>query len=180
MLQLIDRILLRCDRTRTFTYRYTNLKGRFTSQNHDPQPVRDLRKSYRSQNNSFQVVLAQIAPGGVSTGLSMWLKAENEFTYYNSTDAVWMDQSSNRYTLSANLVLGSDGLSAPTLTSNSINYNPGITFDGSDTGLSTGTDVTGFGYTEWTAFSVQTITQPLARHSYWLDSWLFSGSSRYS
>ncbi|MBP93330.1 MAG: hypothetical protein CMC55_04350 [Flavobacteriaceae bacterium] len=117
--------------------------------------------------NSFQVVLAQIAPGGVSTGLSMWLKAENEFTYYNSTDAVWMDQSSNRYTLSANLVLGSDGLSAPTLTSNSINYNPGITFDGSDTGLSTGTDVTGFGYTEWTAFSVQTIKDANVSNCVW-------------
>jgi len=114
-----------------------------------------------------QNTIAQTAPGGVTSGLSLWLKAEEDFTYNNATNAQWLDQSSNSYVLNSNLVLGSDGISSPTYSSNSINFNSGITFDGIDTGLSTGTNITGFDYSQWSAFSVQTIADPNVSNCVW-------------
>ncbi len=64
------------------------------------------------------------APGGISTNLDLWLKADAGVTGSPGVTA-WADQSS-----SAN---NATGVNTPTLTSDAMNFNPGITFDGSAT-----------------------------------------------
>lgn len=116
----------------------------------------------------FQQLNAQgIGPGGVSSGLSMWLKADAGFSENSSTDVEWQDQSTNNFILNSNLVSGSDGISAPNFNSNSINYNAGITFDGVDTGMSTAINTVNFNFSNWTVFSVQAIKNNTISNCIW-------------
>ncbi|MEM8485054.1 MAG: T9SS type A sorting domain-containing protein [Bacteroidota bacterium] len=65
-----------------------------------------------------------VAPGGVDTDLQLWLKADAGTTTSGSSVTDWADQSSNSND-------ASQGTTAqqPTLTSGTLNYHPGITFD---------------------------------------------------
>ncbi|WP_089893601.1 BspA family leucine-rich repeat surface protein [Kriegella aquimaris] len=106
--------------------------------------------------SSFQTLVAQ-SPGGVSTGLELWLKADTGFTYNSITDAEWLDQSTNVLVLNSNLVQGPDSDSAPTFLANHTNFNPAIVFDGVDNGLATALNAANFNFSETTAFSVQQV-----------------------
>ena len=105
---------------------------------------------------SFQALTAQ-SPGGVSSAPELWLKADEGFTYNSTTNAEWLDQSSNSFIFNANLVQGPDTDSAPNLDANALNFNPGIVFDGIDNGLATAVDVADFNFSEVTVFSIQQV-----------------------
>tara|TARA_R110002049_G_scaffold206269_1_gene376827 strand:- start:78288 stop:78842 length:555 start_codon:yes stop_codon:yes gene_type:complete len=66
----------------------------------------------------------------------------------------------------ANLVQGPDADSAPTFLGNGTNFNPGILFDGVDTGLATAVDGADFDFSQWSVFSVQQTT-PGYNHCVW-------------
>ncbi len=78
------------------------------------------------------------SPGGVSTDLKFWLKADAGTGAVSSGDAVntWQDQSANGYNASQS--------GDPTLAVNQINYNPCIYYDGNDAhNLPSSSDVSG-------------------------------------
>tara|TARA_R110002049_G_scaffold272291_1_gene449775 strand:- start:7112 stop:13801 length:6690 start_codon:yes stop_codon:yes gene_type:complete len=106
--------------------------------------------------SSSQFIRAQ-SPGGVSSGLQVWLKADAGFTYNSAANAEWLDQSANALILNANLVQGPDTDSAPTFLANSTNFNPGIIFDGVDNGLSTALNAADFNFSETTVFTAQQV-----------------------
>lgn len=66
------------------------------------------------------------SPGGVS-GPALWLKANAGTTTSGADVSAWTDQSGNGYTFNQ-----STTASKPDLVSNTANFNPVITFDGSD------------------------------------------------
>ena len=76
------------------------------------------------------------SPGGVSTGLKIWLKADAGFsaTTNATTVATWSDQSGNSYN-----VTQTTGANRPTYYSTDptklVNFNPTLSFDGTDDGL---------------------------------------------
>ena len=76
----------------------------------------------------FSNVTAQ-SPGGFSSNLLLWLKADagTSCTTNGCSLSQWNDQSSNAF--ACNQSTGSD---QPLLTSSSINFNPTVSFDGSD------------------------------------------------
>ena len=112
-------------------------------------------------------LLAQ-SPGGVSTGLSLWLKADAGFTYNSSTNAEWKDQSQNKLALNVNLIQSpSAGTVAPTLAENSNNFNPTLAFDGANTGLASAVDAANFDFSEMTVFSVQQLVPGAYSHCVW-------------
>ncbi|MCF6320008.1 MAG: LamG domain-containing protein, partial [Proteobacteria bacterium] len=65
--------------------------------------------------------LAQDAPGGVSSDLQLWLKADAGVTESGGNVSLWEDQSANS--------MGGTGINTPTITSNANNFNPTINFD---------------------------------------------------
>lgn len=65
-------------------------------------------------------------PGGISTNLNLWMKADAGVTG-TTTVTSWMDQTSNAY----NFTQSTSG-KEPALEGVGINYNPGIRFDGGD------------------------------------------------
>ncbi len=65
------------------------------------------------------VVAAQTVPGGVSTNLNLWLKADAGVTGTTAVTA-WADQSGNSYDATAT--------QGPELSNNSINFNPALDF----------------------------------------------------
>ena len=69
-----------------------------------------------------------VAPGAVSSGLEVWLRADNgtNCTTDGCSISTWSDQSPNAYTYTQ-----ASGGNQPTLDSNSINFNPSLTFNGS-------------------------------------------------
>ncbi|WP_422083634.1 gliding motility-associated C-terminal domain-containing protein [Ulvibacterium sp.] len=97
------------------------------------------------------------SPGGISSGLELWHKADAGFTYNSATDAEWLGQSTNGTVLNANLVQGPDTDSAPQLNSNVLNFNPGVDFDGVDNGLATAINAANFNFSETTVFSLQQV-----------------------
>lgn len=70
--------------------------------------------------------LVTVAPGGVSSNIQLWLKADAEVTGTSSVSG-WDDQSGN-----SNDFIQSTGTNQPAKTDEAINYNPAITFDGVD------------------------------------------------
>ncbi len=70
-------------------------------------------------------------PGGVQSNLQLWLDAENGLNTDIPAAAVnsWADRSANFYSANAN----GNATDFPTYSSNSINYHPGVTFDGTYT-----------------------------------------------
>lgn len=105
-------------------------------------------------------------PGGVFSNLELWLRSDIGFTYNSLTNAEWRDQSPNSLIFNANLVQGPDTDSAPTFLNNGTNFNPGIMFDGIDTGLATAIDAADFDFSQWSIFSVQQ-TVPGYNHCVW-------------
>lgn len=95
------------------------------------------------------------APGGVSTGLELWLKADSGSKPSSPTAAEWLVQSPNAIVFTANLVQGPDPDSAPTLGEGTMNFNPSLIFDGIDTGLATAIDGADFGFSESSVLSLQ-------------------------
>ncbi|WP_420318828.1 T9SS type A sorting domain-containing protein [Ekhidna sp.] len=73
------------------------------------------------------------APGGVSTGLSLWLRADKGVATSGSNITEWIDQSGN-----VNNASQSETASQPDLVSESLNHNPGVNFDGSNTMTASG------------------------------------------
>ncbi len=67
------------------------------------------------------------APGDVSTNLEVWLKTETGLTFNGSTVSDWADQSGN-----GNDASQATGDSQPTYTSDALNGNPVLEFDGDD------------------------------------------------
>ena len=67
-----------------------------------------------------------LAPGGVATDLQVWLRADADVTGGNSISD-WEDQSPNGNDFSQNTAT-----EQPALTTNAMNFNPAVTFDGSD------------------------------------------------
>ena len=73
----------------------------------------------------------QAYPGGVSSNLQLWLKANAGISQSDDqTLTNWLDQSANVYTASNG---GSDSQTSPTFrnnTTDNINFNPVVEFDG--------------------------------------------------
>ena len=79
---------------------------------------------------------AQTAPGGISTNLNLWLKADAGVTESSGDVSAWADQSTSSYNFS------DAGTSPYAFTANSINYNPVIeNSDGTDRRLSNNTSI---------------------------------------
>ncbi|MEQ9021215.1 MAG: hypothetical protein RLN82_00465, partial [Pseudomonadales bacterium] len=68
------------------------------------------------------------APGGVSAGLTLWLRADKGVATSGSNVTEWIDQSG-----SVNNASQSQSSSQPVLESAALNYNAGLNFDGSST-----------------------------------------------
>ncbi|MEQ8904128.1 T9SS type A sorting domain-containing protein [Ekhidna sp.] len=68
------------------------------------------------------------APGGVSAGLTLWLRADKGVATSGSNVTEWIDQSG-----SVNNASQSQSSSQPVLESAALNYNAGLNFDGSNT-----------------------------------------------
>ena len=71
----------------------------------------------------FTLGVTQSAPGGVTSGLNLWLKANAGVTGTTSVSA-WTDQSGAGHDATAT--------QGPELANNSINFNPSLTFNGTD------------------------------------------------
>ena len=96
-------------------------------------------------------------PGGVTTSLELWLKADNGVEEAAADEAEdgdsvlnWLDN-----TISNNDASQSTGANQPTYNEAVINFNPAITFDGTNhemtaSGIATGADVTIFAVAEGT------------------------------
>jgi len=65
------------------------------------------------------------APGGIDTNLQLWLRADEGVVGGATVDS-WADQSG------ANNNFGATGTARPDATENTINFNPSVTFDGSN------------------------------------------------
>lgn len=81
-------------------------------------------------DNSFVTLgtdVLTVAPGGISDNLTLWLKADAGVTESSGAVTDWADQTTNGYDFT-------QGTSAnrPASTSNAMNYNSAITFDGSN------------------------------------------------
>ncbi|MPV86595.1 hypothetical protein [Ostreibacterium oceani] len=79
-----------------------------------------------------QVAQAQITPGGVSSGLSLWLKADAGISETAGAVSAWEDQSSSSFDLTQ-----SNSVSQPLWkgASELMNFNPVVDFDGLDDNL---------------------------------------------
>ncbi|MDM8564521.1 choice-of-anchor Q domain-containing protein [Candidatus Halobeggiatoa sp. HSG11] len=81
-------------------------------------------------------ITLQAAPGGVSSNLQLWLKADAGISQTDGqTLTNWTDQSLNAYPATNG---GSDGQTSPTFKNNAsdnINFNPTVEFDGAANGV---------------------------------------------
>ena len=94
-------------------------------------------------------------PGNVSTSLELWLRSDEGVTG-TTTVTDWADQSETKYTISG------IGGTEPALTTSAMNYNPSITYDGSNDYL----DVSD-GLTDFTAgLSAFVVTNPTATRTW--------------
>ena len=77
------------------------------------------------------------SPGGVSTNLSLWLKADVGTTTVGADVNAWADQSGNGYTADQ-----SGNTHRPTLVSNTLNFNPSVNYGAgaNDIGFDLGSD----------------------------------------
>jgi len=84
----------------------------------------------------FAAPLVQAAPGGVSSNLQLWLKADVGISQTDGqTLTNWVDQSTNAYTASNT---AGNGQTSPTFrnnTTDNINFNPAVEFDGANNGV---------------------------------------------
>ncbi len=97
------------------------------------------------------------APGGVNSYLSLWLKADAGIAEMEGTSITnWTDQSTKGLMASNS---SSDGQTAPTarLTTQTINFNPTIEFDGINNGLDLGSN---YIYATNNGLSVYTVIKP--------------------
>ncbi|WP_428667119.1 FG-GAP-like repeat-containing protein [Runella sp.] len=89
----------------------------------------DLLWLYENTNTSYAWLAGcntpvTVAPGGVSTGLQLWLKADLGVTKTGSSVTSWTNQASPGLS-----VAQSTASKQPSFTSNSINFNPGLAFN---------------------------------------------------
>jgi len=75
---------------------------------------------------SYQAV-AQTAPGGVSSNLNYWLKADNGVTSDNGRVSQWANQTSTAGNINQAIITR-----RPSLKTNALNFNPAISFNVSD------------------------------------------------
>ncbi len=98
------------------------------------------------------VALTPVSPGGVNTGLVLWLRADEGTTIATGVSN-WEDQS-----MAGNDVVQAAGTSQPALTPNGLNFRPVLTFDGGDDLSTTNTGLIGGGnYTKITVSKVTTL-----------------------
>ena len=96
-------------------------------------------------SNEIDVLYEGNNPGGISTHLVLWLKAEEGLTTSGTDVTDWLDQSGNEYEFSQGTTANQ-----PDLTTSAINGHSVITFDGSNDALTT----TGFLEEPFSVFSV--------------------------
>ncbi|MBL7856607.1 MAG: T9SS type A sorting domain-containing protein [Cyclobacteriaceae bacterium] len=113
--------------------------------------------------NAVTTPLAVALPGGVAATLKLWLKANSGVTGVTNASA-WLDQSTNAF----NAVQATAG-SQPAITANAINFNTGITFDGTDDQMQITSGILGNTvYTETQAFVVNTVgLVPKNQSAFW-------------
>ena len=75
------------------------------------------------------------APGGVATNLSLWIKADEGVTGTTQVSQ-WNDQSLGALNATQGTIANQ-----PALTDNAINFNPAISFDGSDDFFTSALDI---------------------------------------
>lgn len=92
---------------------------------------------------------AQTAPGGISTNLDLWLKADAGVTESSGDVSAWDDQSTN-----TNHATQGTGSLQPGYVASVLNYNPGFLFDGVDDYLGTALDISGTTLPDVTVFAV--------------------------
>ena len=92
-------------------------------------------------------------PGGITSNLALWLKADAGVTETASNVSTWADQSGNRNDMAT------DGASnLPALLTTAINYNPAVEFDASNTeGLATSPIFGTTTYSDVNVFFVSTL-----------------------
>ncbi len=79
-----------------------------------------------SDGDYFTIAVKQVSPGGIVAGLALWLKA-NEGVTGGASITQWNDQSGNDFNFT-NLAAGTE----PATVANDLNFNPSISFDGTD------------------------------------------------
>lgn len=95
------------------------------------------------------VAHAQTAPGGVSSNLDLWLKADAGVTESVGAVSAWADQSTN-----SNNATQASGALQPMYVANGLNYNPALLFDGTDDYLDTALDINAGTAPDATIFAV--------------------------
>lgn len=98
---------------------------------------------------SPSIVLAQTGPGGASTNLELWLRADAGVTEASGDVSSWADQS-----LSGINATQATGASQPDYSANALNFNPGLLFDGTDDFLNTTLDLSAGTMPDVTVFAV--------------------------
>lgn len=113
--------------------------------------------------NATTASLQIVAPGGVAANLKLWLKA-NAGVSGGAVVTSWADQSVNGFSATQGTVA-----SQPAVTSNALNFNTGITFDGTNDQLQiTGGILANNTYTETQMFTVATVgSVPRNQSIYW-------------
>jgi len=110
--------------------------------------------------DSIVFTLAQFveAPGGVSTDLALWLKADDNITAGLADGASvssWADQSGNSYVATNS---AGDGQTEPNYDSSDlINFNPSVAFNGTSSGLDLGSN---YIYSENDGLSIYAVAVP--------------------
>ncbi|MEM8485676.1 MAG: T9SS type A sorting domain-containing protein [Bacteroidota bacterium] len=100
---------------------------------------------------------AQTAPGGVSTNLDLWLKADAGVTESVGAVSAWADQSTN-----SNNATQASGTLQPMYVANGLNFNPALLFDGTDDYLDTALDINAGTAPDATIFAVYRTTAAAA------------------
>jgi hypothetical protein len=102
-----------------------------------------------TENTTFNFTTKElVTPGGLPGGLKLWLKANDGVTVNGSNEvSSWQDQSTNNKTATA--------VNTPTKVDNSINFNPTVFLNGTDSGLEIASGVLGTEtYTDMWVYSV--------------------------
>ena len=92
---------------------------------------------------------AQTAPGGVSTNLDLWLKADAGVTESSGAVSAWADQSTN-----SNNATQAGGTLQPLYVADGLNFNPAFLFDGVDDYMDTALDINAGTAPDATIFAV--------------------------
>lgn len=105
-------------------------------------------------------------PGGVATNIKLWLKADagTNSNVNGSSISSWADRSGNGFT-ATQATAGSQ----PTFTTGAINFNPGLTFNGSTNQMQITSGILGTGtYTDVNAYVIGTVsTAPKNQSAFW-------------